>query len=207
MSYKCDIDGFDKQGPLEFRANLKSLLRSSELILSGYLSTGYRLNSDKRWGGIMAVKDLLKSVYLFKDFSLDELALIAGIAKELNFMAGQDIFVRGMKAESFYLIRVGSVKIFSVNDRGDETDIATIQSGSHFGEMAFLDGSDRSATAQTIEATSIFEIPYKQLKSLLDNNATLSSHFYRSLASFLAARLRNTTNDYRHLKELHLKHF
>lgn len=155
----------------------------------------------------MAVKDLLKSIYLFKDFTMDELALIAGISKENTYMAGQDIFARGMKAESFYLVRVGSVKIFSVSENGDETDIATIQSGSHFGEMAMLDQSDRSATAQATEKTVLFEIPYKPLLELLKNNPSLSSHFYKGLATFLGARLRNTTNDLRHLKELRLKHF
>ena len=149
----------------------------------------------------------LKQIYLFKDLNDHELSLIKEIATEKNYIAGQEIFVTQQEAQSFFIVKMGAVKIFNNTDKGDKSNITTIGTGSHFGELPFLDGGKRSATAQSVESSDIVEINYDKFRSLLSKDNELAAKVYKSFAKFLTGRLRSTTEDLNHLKEISLKHF
>lgn len=144
----------------------------------------------------------LKNIYLFSDFSDSDLNKIAGIAEVKDFLPGQDIFTVGQTASAIYIVIMGTVKISVNTGEGDEIQIRTMGSGSHFGEMPFIDGDKRSASVQTLEPSHLAEIPYEKLTDLLDNDVQMAAKFYRSIAKYLAVRLRTTTSDLNSLKEL-----
>ena len=102
---------------------------------------------------------------------------------------------------------MGSVKIFTTSQSGDTLGIATLGSGSHFGEIPFLDSGTRSANAQTTEPSKIIEVPYDALRKTLEMNPNVGAKVYRAFSKYLAARLRNTLDDLGHAKEVKLKHF
>lgn len=149
----------------------------------------------------------LSGVYLFKDFDAKELGSVAEIGTERNITAGEELFGAGQEATSFFLIQMGSVKIFSNTKSGDAAGITQMGSGSHFGELAFFDKGKRSATAQTVESSQLFEISYDRLQKLLDGNPAMAVKFYRSCARFMASRLRSTTEDLTQVKEAKLRLF
>lgn len=137
----------------------------------------------------------LKSIYLFAEFTDSELSKVAAIATEKEFIAGQDIFTHGQKANSFFVVTMGTVKVATNSGSGDEIKIRNLGSGSHFGEMSFMDQEPRSATVSATESSRVIEIPYQQLTSLLESDSVLALKLYRSLARFLTKRLRSTTED------------
>ncbi len=151
--------------------------------------------------------DILKSIYLFKDMTNDELKKVAKICAPREVMAGQEIFITGQSAESFFVIQQGTVKILKTTSKGDDLQLTTLATGSHFGEMPFLSGDARSATAQATETTYMIEIPFQGLKNLLSEDVQISDKFHRALARFLAQRLKNTSGDLTQAKETLLKHF
>lgn len=155
----------------------------------------------------MIKTDTLKNIYLFKDMTNDELAKIAQVCESREVIAGQEIFVSGQAAQSFFVIQQGTVKILNTTSKGDDVQIATLATGSHFGEMPFLTNDQRSATAQAGETSFLVEIPYKNLSNLLAEEPKISDKFHRALARFLAQRLKNTTGDLKQAKETLLKHF
>jgi CRP-like cAMP-binding protein len=155
----------------------------------------------------MISDSLLKGVYLFADLSAEERGRLAKIAEPMNLPAGFPIFSAGEDATALYLIKDGSVRIAAHAPSGAHIDVATLASGSHFGEMALLDGAKRSAAAETLEATAIFRFDYDKLQSLLDASPPIASRFYRSLARFLSNRLRQTTTDMSFARERNLRHF
>lgn len=150
---------------------------------------------------------LLKSVYLFADLSADERGRLGRIAKAMNLPAGFQIFHAGEDATALYLIKDGSVRIATFSPNGARIEVATLGSGSHFGEMALIDGAKRSANAETLEATSIFRFDYDKIQSLLDASPPTASRFYRAVARFLSNRLRQTTTDMSFAREKNLRHF
>lgn len=155
----------------------------------------------------MSPNGLLQNTYLFKTLSPKELESIASIANSQAFSAGDTIFIIGEKAKALFLIKNGSVKIQQSTKSGDSIDVATLSAGSHFGEMAFVDGEVRSATATAFDRGELVVIPYEKLNLVLEKNPQIAVKIYRELAHFLAGRLRVTTSDLSYAKEKNLSHF
>lgn len=155
----------------------------------------------------MISDSLLKGVYLFADLSPDERGRLAKIAEAMNLPAGFQIFSAGADATALYLIKDGSVRITTHAPNGARIDVATLATGSHFGEMALIDGAKRSAGAETLEPTAIYRFDYDKIQALLDGSPPIASRFYRALARFLSNRLRQTTTDMSFARERNLRHF
>ena len=155
----------------------------------------------------MSEKNLLQDVYLFKGLSSDELDVINGVAELETFTPGDDIFCQDDEATALYVIKYGSIRIHQRSSSGENIEVSMLGTGSHFGEMALLDGENRSATATAVEKTDIVVIPYSSLMNLLTEHPLIAVHFYRELAHFLCGRLRITTNDLSFAREKNLSHF
>jgi CRP-like cAMP-binding protein len=155
----------------------------------------------------MISDSLLQGVYLFTDLTADERASLARIAETMTVPAGFPIFRAGDPATALYLIKDGSVRVAVTSAGGQAIDVATLGSGSHFGEMALIDGAKRSATAETLEPTSMFRFDYDKVTALLDRSPATAAKLYRSLARFLSNRLRQTTTDMSYAREKNLRHF
>jgi CRP/FNR family transcriptional regulator len=156
-------------------------------------------------GDFMAESFDLKKIFLFQDLDAEEMKAVNGLCKEVVYMNGQDIFMKGSKAECMYLIAHGAVKITHPTQDGEEMGIKILATGSHFGEMSFIDRGSRSATAQAGETTTLIEISYKALEQLMEQNLKIGMKVYRSFAVYLSHRLRATTEDLGSLRELKLR--
>ncbi len=152
-------------------------------------------------------KTSLQNFYLFKAMAPDEIAAVSSICEVRPLMTGDTIFLRGESATAMYFIKHGAVKIEQSGKNGDSIEVATLSSGSHFGEMAFVDGEPRSATATAMDRGELIVIPYDKLSTLLNKNPKIAVLLYRELAHFLCNRLRVTTNDLSFAKEKNLSHF
>jgi len=151
--------------------------------------------------------DFIKNIYLFKEFNHDELKQIAHIVKSEVYNTGDEIFSQSDKANSLYVIKMGTIKLQQKGKGGENIYLTTLGSGSHFGEMSLLDNETRSTTASAVERTEILRIEYTQLKEILEGHPAISVKFYKALASFLCGRLRVTTLDLSFVREKNLKHF
>jgi CRP/FNR family cyclic AMP-dependent transcriptional regulator len=151
-------------------------------------------------------QSLLQNVYLFKELAPKELELVSAIAKAETFNSGDEIFTEGDAAVSLFVLKFGSVKI-QHSGKSDRVDVATLGSGSHFGEMAFLDNEKRSASVLAMEKTDIVRIDFIDLRKVLDANPAMAVKVYRALAHFLCGRLRITTTDLTYAREKNLRHF
>ena len=69
----------------------------------------------------------LKKIHLFYGLGDDELATVADQLEEYAYAEGSTIFEQNTRAESFYLIYVGSVKIVRKQE-GKEIHLATFVS-------------------------------------------------------------------------------
>ena len=151
-------------------------------------------------------QDLLKNIYLFKSLDAKELALVQEIASRDVLNGGDTVFNQGSEAKALYVIAFGSVSI-TKDKEGDQITVAKLATGSHFGEMAFIDGAKRSANAEATERTELVRIDYDKLRALLQKNTTLAAKFYQALCQFMCGRLRQTTEDLSFAREKNLRHF
>jgi CRP/FNR family transcriptional regulator, cyclic AMP receptor protein len=140
-------------------------------------------------------QSLLQNVYLFKSMTADELKTITTISESKSFNTGDSVFLRGEPGMAMYLIKYGSVNITQSSKTGNDVVIATLGTGSHFGEMPFFDGETRSATATTKEGCELIVLPYDKLSALLEKHPAIAVKFFKNTSRFLCGRLRATTAD------------
>jgi CRP-like cAMP-binding protein len=146
----------------------------------------------------------LKKVSLFEGLSEVQLKKIAELAKETDYITGDIIFTENSPATCLYVILHGSVEILKQGlDR--ESSMAVFGAGSHFGEMALFDLSNRTSSAQAKDNCSVLEIPYGGLNTLMESDPKVGYLICRSALRAMCRRIRHTTSDLSSLKELKLK--
>ncbi len=104
------------------------------------------------------------------------LAAVAGIAEEVNVLAGE-IFIReGDVEDSFYVIVQGEVRVF----RGERT-IITLHSGDSVGELAVLDPEPRSASAAALQDTLLFRLDKEPFDEVMADRPEIAQGVIRAL--------------------------
>lgn len=164
-------------------------------------------NHKHQGSAFMANRNLIQNIYLFKKLTGGEQDLIADASEIQTFNPTDDIFSQNDRSAALYFIKYGSVRIHQKSSNGDNIEVANLGTGSHFGEMGFLDNEPRSATATAIERSEVVCIPYDKLRMILSQNPTMAVKFYHEMALFLCGRLRITTNDLSFSREKNLSHF
>lgn len=103
-----------------------------------------------------------------------------------QFSAGAAIFTQGEAGELMYVITEGQVDIYV-----DDVLVATREPGETVGEMAFIDGRPRSATARARTDCTLAPVSRRNFQFLLDN----SPHFAAQVMRLLVERLRELQDD------------
>ncbi len=96
-----------------------------------------------------ALENHLRGVPMFADLSSDFIEHLKESVELLRFAPGQVIARQGDAADSFYLVRIGFVKI-SENYPGGELVLAYLSRGDYFGEIGLLGGGVRTATCTAL---------------------------------------------------------
>lgn len=130
------------------------------------------------------ISKLRENYDFFSDMSDKEIVWILRLCDRQTFDPGQVIFKEGQSGNCFYLIVYGEVII----SKG-ETELARMETGGCFGEMAILDDAPRSATARAAEKTLVFSI---ERDILADVFPSLGFKVAANLARQLSAKLRET---------------
>ena len=140
----------------------------------------------------MAIAKLFRSIYLFKDLSDGELALISGITAKRDFSAGEVIFKEGDVGDSFYVVLAGKVRISKEVEEAGEEALTILGKGSYFGEMALIDEFPRSASAIAHTDCRVLMMDKADLSQLLSGNKDLAYKLLWVFCQVLSQRLRDT---------------
>jgi len=131
--------------------------------------------------------DFLTSVPIFTNLSGEQLQSLPDKLQPRRYQRGEVIFHEDDPADRMHIIVDGRVKISIASEDGRERDIALFQSGDCFGEMALLDGSNRSATATAVDATETMVLYRQDFLDFLGENPELAA----DVNTMLVQRLRN----------------
>jgi CRP/FNR family transcriptional regulator len=85
--------------------------------------------------------DSLREVPLFAELANRDLKRLADSMQEKSFEAGKEIVSEGKGGVGFFVILEGTARV----SQGGE-DRGRLATGDYFGEMALIDGDDRTAT-------------------------------------------------------------
>ncbi len=100
---------------------------------------------------------------------------IANHAVIQNYAPGQVILKEGELADAFYVIIDGDVRVFTIDAHKKKIVLERLQGGNSFGEQAFSPfvSPRRTASAEAISQTSVYQIPRHVLSNLERENVNL----------------------------------
>jgi CRP/FNR family cyclic AMP-dependent transcriptional regulator len=110
------------------------------------------------------------------------------VGKRQQMKAGSTLIVEGQKIDHVCIVLEGAFAVRVAALQGKE--IAQLRAGEIVGEMSFVDSRPPSASVVALEDSLVLSIPNSELTKRL-NDPNFAARFYRSLAVFLANRLRN----------------
>ncbi|MHC4214545.1 MAG: sigma 54-interacting transcriptional regulator, partial [Planctomycetota bacterium] len=126
--------------------------------------------------------DTLFLADLFKSLPSQMILTIAEVSEYLALPKNTVVFQQGDQGSTFYLVISGLVRIYQVAEDGMEVTLATLGPGEGIGDMALLTGEPRSASVDTIEATSLLQVSKKDFDEIVAANPEFSMAFNRLLA-------------------------
>lgn len=141
-----------------------------------------------------AEASLLAEVPLFTFMDDAERADLATLLDAVQFPADHLIFQYGEPGDFMVIVRTGTVELSFKNDTGDKLVLEVVGPGGFFGELAFLDGGARSATARATAPSEVLLMHRGNLESFLNTHPTTTM----DLLTALGQRLRRTSEMLRH---------
>jgi CRP-like cAMP-binding protein len=135
-----------------------------------------------------AIVELLGKSALFGSLAEVDRTAIAGRMRRVQFEPDQMIFSRGDPGREIYLVLDGKIRLSILSSDGRELSFAHAGPGSIFGEIATLDGGERTAGATAISRVQAMALPQKAMLELIENNPKVATAAIR----FLCSRLRET---------------
>ena len=135
-----------------------------------------------------AIVELLGKTALFGTLADADRAAIAGRMRRVQFDGDQMIFSRGDPGRDIYLVLEGRIRLSILSSDGRELSFAHAGPGSIFGEIATLDGGERTAGATAISRVTAMALPQRAMMELIENNPKVALAAIR----FLCTRLRET---------------
>jgi CRP/FNR family transcriptional regulator len=129
-----------------------------------------------------ALNKALSQCALFEGISEDDRDALLGIAMERALAKKATLFGEGDRAEGFYLILTGSVKVFKISPDGKEHILHIFGPGEPVGEVPVFSGKEFPAFAETLKKSNLLyfpralflELASRQPQILLNMLATLS---------------------------------
>lgn len=145
-----------------------------------------------------SIPRFLRNVELLKNFSDNELRILAKFMHSRKFHESDVVFREGEIGIGFYFIFSGLIEL-SKTDYGNEVGeekFLILDEFSYFGEMALLqEGNPRSATAIAKTPCELIGIFKPDLEHLIENHPVIAAKLIQSISLALADRLYYLTEE------------
>lgn len=134
---------------------------------------------------VMAIQNL----FLFKYLNYQEMVSVLKVVYERHFAPGEVICREGDRGDAMFIVFGGAVDV----SRG-AVHLTTVGPGGHFGEVAFMDGQPRSATAIAREPTTVLVIDRNDFHALTRTDPAVACKLLWCFVLNLSDRVRDLTD-------------
>lgn len=159
----------------------------SAVVLRAVADTEDMASEESRASEVNLKLETLKKIPLFRYLTYQELVKVLNITYLETYDAAATIIKEGDNGEELYIVLAGRV---SVSRNGQE--IVELHPGVHFGEMALVDQSPRSATVKAKDATRLLVVQRRSFYTLIRKEPVLAVKLLWSFVQVLSRRLRET---------------
>jgi voltage-gated potassium channel len=155
-------------------------------IPAGLLASGFAEEFKRR--EFMVTWRAVAALPLFGQLDASSIAEIASLLKPQVVPAGAVVVRKGDRAEAMFFIMAGEVEVEILPEP------VVLGAGQHFGEIALLNRTDRTATVSAITACRLLALEVSDFQRLLQVHPTIRDHI-ASLAEQRSAQ-RKTAEDF-----------
>jgi CRP/FNR family transcriptional regulator, cyclic AMP receptor protein len=138
----------------------------------------------------MLQADLLAQIPLFDSLSDEDREALGKRLTERSFKATENVFAKGDKGSSMYIVLSGAVQIFLPPPDKDSPRVTLkdVRTGEYFGELSLFDDKPRSASVEATVDTVLLELTRDDLGEHLSKSKSAAL----AILSEMAERLRET---------------
>jgi ATP-binding cassette subfamily B protein len=156
---------------------------SDELLALGGM---YKRLWNKQQGLVVSVDgaraviepERLRAVPVLSSLADSLLARLAQMFLSERFSEDRRVLLEGdTTVDKFYIIARGKVAVLKRQPDGTDLQVATLQDGDHFGEVALLKDTPRNATIRTLTPCIFLTLQRSQFNELIQSDPRLRSQF------------------------------
>ncbi len=141
---------------------------------------------------IELIKDFIKKVELFSDFTDEEINLISENVEVLNIDKDKLLFVENTPRKNMYLIYNGEVELFKTTPFGKEKRLSFFSKFDFLGEGSLVDDSPHSTSARALLKTTVLKIGREKLTELITERGIIAVKLYSRIARVISRRMKIT---------------
>jgi len=142
----------------------------------------------------MNIKDkaFLKKSDFFSNYLDDELDIIVQFSEYISLKSEEILFNPGDPGDALYIVESGEISILKHAENNRKIEIARFLEGHSFGEMDFLKGSLRNASAQAVTDSRLLCFPKKgvNFEKILKEYPAVSARILHRLLVLISERIR-----------------
>ena len=147
-------------------------------------------------GGDQAKTDLLQMLQgsqFFGDFPVPQIETLTQYVQAYSGTAGTEIFREGDRGGFMCLLIAGAAEIFKQDNKYGSKRIGRIGPGITVGEMALVDGEQRSATCICPEPSTLVMLTREQFVRIIREHPALSVNILLKIVTMMSRRLRQAS--------------
>lgn len=133
----------------------------------------------------MTGTDAIAAAPLFRGLSIDQLGELERLFPGRRCVQGEIIFSEGEKAEGFYVLLSGKLKIYKLSPEGKEQILHIIEPGEPFAEVALFSETTFPAYAEAIRDSEVMFFPRKGFENLIRKDPAIVMNMFAILSQRL----------------------
>lgn len=133
----------------------------------------------------LTTRAVLEHIFMFRGLPERTIDALAELAHRRNFGKDELVFSQGDPGDALYGIASGKIRILTSDDKGHEVFLNLLGPGDTFGEIAMLDGLQRTASAVAIEPSTLVVIGRSQILTHLERDPNLALQMMKLLCERL----------------------
>ncbi|CAM9389879.1 unnamed protein product [Ascophyllum nodosum] len=112
-------------------------------------------------------KSFLEKVPILEELTEYEKLTIADALNEESYQDGDVICTQGEVGDAFYIIKQGSASVIQTDALGDSQEVARLDTGNYFGEVALIFAQPRGATVKAVGQLQLLSLDRRTFKRVM----------------------------------------
>ncbi|MBL4613987.1 MAG: Crp/Fnr family transcriptional regulator [Magnetovibrio sp.] len=128
------------------------------------------------------MSDALNDILLLSELSDDEVAIVERNCRWKSYGSGEQIIDQHSNSRDIFFVAAGRVRVVNYSLSGREITFDDLEPGSHFGELAAIDGLPRSASVMALDDARIASLPADQFHQMVLDHPEIALKLMKHLA-------------------------